>query len=109
MKTMDAPGLSFLPPDAPQSMPALAMQQTPAPYQGDNIALAGLADAPPAAPKASRGRPKKATVGTPQSQDVAPGPIAASVQAGSTPSSPPAPATQVAPAAMSPLPAGLMS
>ena len=29
MKTMDAPGLSFLPPDAPQSMPQLAMQGGP--------------------------------------------------------------------------------
>ena len=90
-KAMDAPGLSFLPPDAPQSMPQLAMQ---------HVASAQTAPDPMQAPPAAeapkkRGRPAKV-------QDITPGPIAASVPGAPLTSSPSAPATQVAPATTSP-------
>ncbi len=110
-KTMDAPGLSFLPPDAPQSMPQLAMQggpqsgtaqvqpngtinyTPPVAVQQQYVPQAQTAPDPmKEAPKA-KGRPKK-------TQDAAPGPTAASAQ-GAPPSSPSAPATQVAPVAAS--------
>ena len=109
MKAMDAPGLglSFLPPDAPPSMPQLAMQQTvasvAAQIPADLIAPTGMPamvlsyNGPqPEAPK-KRGRPAKV-------QDAAPGPIAVSAQAAPPPSSQPAPATQVAPVPTSPIP-----
>jgi hypothetical protein len=88
--------MSFLPPGAPESIPALAQAR----YQGDNIALAGLEENPPvAAPKEkkTRGRPPKA-------QDAAPEAIAAVVAP-----PPPAPAPQVPPVTVSPIPTGMMT
>lgn len=95
--------VGFLPPDAPQSIPALAMQH---PASVPNVAgtyqippNAGAAPDPmqaapeAAAPAKTRGRPKKP-------QDAAPGPIATSEQVTTAPT--PAPVSQVAPVASSP-------
>lgn len=106
---MANPALSFLPPDAPQSMPALAMQGGPQQAQQNPMIDTGhvggpvqgtYAQIPPAeatatpAPKAkSPGRPKK-------NQDATTGAVAASAPA--SPSPQPAPATQAAPVATSP-------
>ena len=104
VKAMDAPGLSFLPPDAPPSMPQLAMQHQSAPPPAESSLdrftqlVQGTAPSAPVEAPRGRGRPKKDKV-----QDVTPGPIAASAP-GAPPSAPSAPATQVAPATTSPIP-----
>lgn len=96
--------LGFLPPDAPQSMPQLAMtQQTPvgatneAPQGSTNTQPTGNAQSAPEQPKRTRGRPKGQQQ---QSQDATPGQTAATTPPGSSPPNQPAAqaAPQVAPA-----------